>query len=69
MPNGQVLLTQYSTQRSITESFFNVKNGSLNSMSKSSSKNIGNENKQKIGILIHILSLMFNSLDKIETKN
>ena len=43
------------------ESFYNVKNGLSIITSKSSSKNLSNENKhtlcfQRIGILIHVLS-------------
>ena len=46
---------------SLAESFYNVKNGSSIITSKSSPKNLSNENKhtlcfQRIGILIHILS-------------
>ena len=51
----------YSITARLAESFYNVKNGSSIITSKSSSKNLSNENKhtqcfQKIGILIHVLS-------------
>ena len=55
---GVVEKTSSGDEGSIAEVFYNVKNGSSFTTSKSSSKNLSNENKhtlrfQRIGILIY----------------